>query len=50
MLLPRSWLTIGLAFAAWQWAALPVVAQTAIANAPAVLPAVTPIASLDEPR
>jgi len=43
MLLPRSWLTIGLALAAWQWAALPVAAQT-------VTSAVTTIASLDVPR
>ncbi len=43
MLRKRFWLTIGLAIGAWQLAALPVTAQTA-------LPAVTPIAALDVPR
>jgi apolipoprotein D and lipocalin family protein len=53
MLRKRFWLTIGLAFAAWQLAALPVAAQTAptpATTAPSVVPAVTTIAALDVPR
>ena len=53
MLRKRFWLTIGLAFAAWQLTALPVAAQTAstpATTAPSVVPAVTTIAALDVPR
>lgn len=53
MLCKRFWLTVGLAFAAWQLATLPVAAQTATTPATttsSALPAVTTIAALDVPR
>ena len=53
MLCKRFWLTVGLAFAAWQLTVLPVAAQTAPTpppTAPSALPAVTTIAALDVTR
>lgn len=53
MLCKRFWLTVGLAFAAWQLTILPVAAQTAPTlphTAPSALPAVTTIAALDVTR
>jgi len=53
MLCKRFWLTVGLAFAAWQLTVLPVAAQTAptpTTTAPSALPAVTTIAALDVTR